>query len=121
MKYALTFYFSLMLFACSRNTSLKTLEGTYVTHYENEYGVYDDTLILRKSNEKSIFQLTKNIGATKLLDNKIFPREWRTENWLLDYNAEKQTFFELRSGKTLIWNSSNSTLQLGTLFYRKIG
>lgn len=119
MKYAIV-CLVIMLYRCTDGTNNKMLEGTYVTHYENEYGVYDDTLILRKANEKSIFQLTKNIGATRRLDNKVFPKEWRTENWMLEYNAEKQSFFELRRGKTLVWNNSNSTLQIGNLIYRKI-
>lgn len=119
MKYVFV-CFSIFLFGCTSSTDYKNLDGTYVTHYENEYGVYDDTLTLRKANEKSIFQLTKHIGATRRLDDKVFPRELRTENWLLEYNSEKQTFFELRRGKTLIWTKSNSTLQIGSLIYKKI-
>ena len=107
--------------ACNNAKDDKQIEGVYAGHFEHEYGINDDTLILRKVNEKTMFELTKKTGTIRKLDGKVFPKEWRTENWNLDYNPEKQTFFELRHGKTLIWNKAASIMQLGKTKYKKIG
>lgn len=119
MKY---FLISILLVvaACNNAKDDQQIEGTYAGHFEHEYGINDDTLILRKANEKNMFELTRKTGTIRKLDNKVFPKEWHTENWRLDYNPEKQTFFELRHGKTLIWNKAESTIQLGNTKYKKI-
>lgn len=106
--------------ACNNTKDDQQIDGTYAGHFEHEYGINDDTLILRKLNEKSMFELTRKTGTIRKLDGKVFPKEWHTENWRLDYNPEKQTFFELRYGKTLIWNKAESTIQLGNTKYKKI-
>lgn len=106
---------------CNNTKDDKQIEGIYAGHFEHEYGINDDTLVLKKVNEKNMFELTRKTGTIRRLDNKVFPKEWHTENWNLDYNPEKQTFFELRHGKTLIWNKAASIMQLGKTKYKKIG
>src|SRR5690242_8891565 len=93
--------------ACNGTKDDKQIEGIYVGHFEHEYGINDDTLILKKANDKNIFELTRKTGTIRKLDDKTFPKEWRTENWILDYDFEKKTFLELKHGKTLIWNNTN--------------
>lgn len=119
MKY---FLISILLVvaACNNAKDDEQIHGTYVGHFEHEYGINDDTLILKKVNEKSMFELTRKTGTIRKLDDKAFPKEWHTESWSLDYNPEKQTFFELRHGKTLIWNKAESIIQLGNTKYKKI-
>jgi len=119
MKY---FFISILIVvaACNNAKDDQQIEGVYAGHFEHEYGINDDTLIFRKANEQNIFELTRKTGTIRKLDGKVFPKEWRTENWNLDYNPEKQTFFELRHGKTLIWNKAASIMQLGKTKYKKI-
>lgn len=119
MKYSIVALF-FMLTGCAGVDQTNDLLGIYTTHYENEFGVFDDTLVLQKANEKNIYIAVKKIGSIRQLDGKIFPREWRTELWTLDYNEDKQTLFDLRRGKTLIWNRSKSTIQSGSRIYLKL-
>lgn len=119
MKYLLISIL-IVVAACNNTKDDQQIEGIYAGQFEHEYGINDDTLILRKLNEKSMFELTRKTGTIRKLDGKVFPKEWHTENWRLDYNPEKQTFFELRHGKTLIWNRAGLTIQLGNTKYKKI-
>jgi hypothetical protein len=107
--------------ACNNSQIINELKGIYTTSYNNEFGEGKDTLSVTKANDgKAIYQIVKHLGVVKKLEGKEFPRELITETWTLEYDGAKQTFFELRTGKTLIWNSSNKTIQLGNTLYKKI-
>ena len=111
----------LFITACSNNSAERELIGIYTTTYDNEFGKGNDTLSLSKSNNgESIYQISKHLGVVKKLDGKEFPRELITETWTLEYNTAKQTLFELKTGKTLIWNGANKTIQLGNTQYKRI-
>ena len=120
MKYTII---SLLLFitACNNSQTQTELNGIYTTSYNNEFGKGNDTLSVTKANDgEGIYQISKHLGVVKKLDGKEFPRELVTETWTLEYDATKQTLFELKTGKTLIWNSANKTIQLGNSLYKRI-
>ena len=120
MKYTII---SLLLFitACNNSLTQTELNGIYTTSYNNEFGKGNDTLSVTKANDgEGIYQISKHLGVVKKLDGKEFPRELITETWTLEYDAAKQTLFELKTGKTLIWNSANKTIQLGNTLYKRI-
>lgn len=121
MKYL---FLSVLIFAfgCNSKTEESQLDGVFTTAYENEFSKGDDTLIVRKANSgEGIYQIARHIGVVKVLDGKEFPKEVISETWTLEYDPNKQTLFDLKKGKTVIWNSGKLTLQLGNREYKKVG
>ena len=111
----------LFVTACNDSQTKNELKGIYTTTYNNEFGNGNDTLFVSEANDgKGIYQISKNLGVVKKLDGKEFPRELINETWILEYDASKQTLFELGTGKTLVWNKNNKTLQLGNMMYKRI-
>lgn len=107
--------------ACNNSKTESSLSGIYVGFTENEYGKTDDTLILTKANSgEGMYQISKHAGLIKIIDGKQMPKEVNIETWTLEYNAGKQTLFELKEGRTLIWNSGTQSLLLGSTQYKKI-
>jgi hypothetical protein len=120
MKYSII---SLLLFitACNNSQTENKLNGVYTTYYDNEFGRGNDTLSFSKANDgEAIYKVSKHLGVVKKSDGKEFPRELITETWTLEYDAAKQTLFELKTGKTLVWNSTDKTIQLGNTLYKRI-
>jgi hypothetical protein len=108
--------------ACNSRTDERALDGVFTTAYENEFSKGDDTLIVKKANTgEGIYQIERHIGVAKMLDGKEFPKEVVSETWTLEYDPNKQTLFDLKKGKTVIWNSGKLTLQLGNREYKKVG
>ncbi|MFZ1527639.1 MAG: hypothetical protein WAT19_02750 [Ferruginibacter sp.] len=108
--------------ACNSRTDEPALDGVFTTAYENEFSKGDDTLIVKKANTgEGIYQIERRIGVAKMLDGKEFPKEVISETWTLEYDPNKQTLFDLKKGKTVIWNSGKLTLQLGNREYKKVG
>ena len=121
MKYII-FSFLILAIACNNPKNETVLEGVFTTQYENEFSKGDDTLTVRKANNgEGVYQIVRQIGVIKTLDGKVLPKELVTETWTLEYDPVKQTLFELKKGKTVIWNSGTLTLQLGDRQYKKIG
>ena len=121
MKYLIL---SILIFAaaCNSKTDEHALDGVFTTAYENEFSKGDDTLIVNKANTgEGIYQISRRIGVVKMLDGKEFPKEVISETWTLEYDPNKQTLFDLKKGKTVIWNSGKLTLQLGNREYKKVG
>ena len=108
--------------ACNNRTDEPAMDGVFTTGYENEFSKGDDTLIVKKANTgEGIYQIERRIGVAKMLDGKEFPKEVISETWTLEYDPNKQTLFDLKKGKTVIWNSGKLTLQLGNREYKKVG
>jgi len=120
MKYL---FLSILIFAagCNPKTEESALDGVFTTAYENEFSKGEDTLIVRKANSgDGVYQISRHIGVVKILDGKEFPKEVISETWTLEYDPKKQTLFDLKKGKTVIWNSGKVTLQLGNREYKKV-
>lgn len=118
----LTIIGMLIFIAGCKNLQPKNdLNGVYAVSSETEFGKMDDTLIVSKANKgEGIFQIARRAGVVKMLDGKEFPKEIVTETWTLEYDPVKQTLFELKGGKTLIWNGDNRTLQWGDRQFRQV-
>lgn len=111
----------IIITGCSDQQSENSLSGIYTSFAETEYGKMDDTLFVRKANKgENIFQIERHSAVIKKMDGKEFPKELITETWTLEFDPVKQTLFELKGGKTLIWNDENKTLQLGDESFRQI-
>lgn len=106
--------------ACSGSNTPPELEGSYTNSFEHEFGRNEDTLIVKKINDKNIYQIFRHTGLVKKLDSKEFPKEVRIETWTLEYNTEKQILTELKQGKILIWEEKNHLLRMGNRAYKKL-
>ena len=112
----------LFITACSTSNDNKSLEGIYIGHFEHEYGINDDTLIIKKANDgENIFQLTRHTGTIRKQDGREFPKKQSSENLVLEYDATTKILKDLKEGRFLIWDSKNSTLKLGNTQYKKQG
>jgi hypothetical protein len=101
--------------------SIDKVEGIYVGHFEHEYGINDDTLILNKENDaENIYNITRRTGTIRKKDGKLFPKENKVEFWITEYNEEAKLFKELRRGKIITWNSKGETLKMGNTLYQKM-
>ena len=111
----------LLITACNGIQVTNELSGTYTTSYNNEFGQGNDTLSVTKASDgEGMYRISKHLGVIKKLDGKTFPKELITETWMLEFNRIKQTLFELKSGKMLIWNGANETIRSGNTLYKKI-
>lgn len=120
MKYiiiCLLFFIS----ACGNTGTESGLIGTYTSYHEHEFGKTNDTLIVVKPNNgEGIYQIVRHAGVVRTEDGKQFPKELTTETWTLEYDPIKQTLFELKGGKTLIWNSGIQSIRWGNTDFKKI-
>ena len=120
MKY---FLISMLIIitSCNDQQSENSMVGTYIGYAETDYGKMYDTLFIRKTNNSGyIFQIEKHTGGIKKWEGKEFPKELITETWTLEFDPVKKTLFELKGGKTLIWNDENRTLQLGDELFKQV-
>jgi len=120
MKY-LIICIALFIVSCNTMHSDSNLAGIYVGLQENEYGWTADTLIVSKPNDgERIFQILRHAGLVKFSKGKKLPSQFFTEVWIADYDAAKETLFELKYGKILIWDRANESLQLGNTHYKRL-
>lgn len=90
-------------------------------HFEHEYALNDDSLILIKANDgKNIFNLTRHTGTVRKKDGKLLAKENKSSIWILEYNEENKIFKELKTGKIITWNSKGEYLQLGNTIYKRM-
>ncbi len=120
MKYI---FISLLVCVTACNTLQKEadLSGVYITAYQNEFYTGSDTLVVLKANAgKGSYTIERHTGVSKVDDARTDVSKMVIEKWTLEYDPEKQTLFELKEGKTLIWNEPDKTLHLGNRTYRKV-
>lgn len=107
--------------SCGNNRTESGLTGTYTAYHEHEFGKTDDTLIVTKPNSgEGIYQIERHAGVVRTGNGKEFPKRLDTETWTLEYDPVKQTLFELKGGKTLIWNSGTQSIRWGKTDFKKI-
>lgn len=107
--------------ACHAETKEADLTGQYVTNYQNEFYAGGDTLVVSKANKgKDVYTIVRRTGISKDMKADTPPTKIVIDTWTLEYNPEKQTLFELRQGKTLVWDAANKTIQLGNRLYKRV-
>jgi hypothetical protein len=116
MKWIIT----ILLFAgCSERIAIP--EGTFVGHFEHEYALNDDSLIIHKADDgKNIYNLTRHTGTVRKKDGKLLAKEFKSTVWILEYNEENKIFKELKTGRIITWNSKAETLQMGNTIYKRM-
>lgn len=120
MKYILICML-IIITGCKDQQSANSLNGIYTSFAETEYGRMQDTLFVHKANtSENIFQIERHSAIIKKWEGKEFPEELIKETWTLEFNPVKKTLFELKGGKTLVWNDENKTLHLGDESFSQI-
>ena len=116
MKMSNVFYALLILVSCNTITMDNVPEGMYVCRHKNEFSKTEDTLLLKKINNN--YYHVERHSAIKLKDKPA--KKYIIENWHLEYDNNKKSLIELKTGKTLIWNPDKNILLLGSRIYVKM-
>jgi len=118
MKQSIIFYVFFLLVSCNTVTTDNNPEGMYTCKHEHEFAKTEDTILLTRINE-NYFKIIMHSGVIRKINDKILPKQTITKVWLLEFNNNKKVFTEMKTGKTLIWNSYKQILILGNREYKK--
>lgn len=109
-------------FSCGNNTkSSVDIEGTYVTHFQNEYNITDDSLIISsvKSSDNA-YDIIRRTGFIKIRNGKQLAKEFKTVRWVSSYNTDKQLLQETDLGRQISVLPDTHKLKLGSSEYTEI-
>ncbi len=118
MKKSIIFYACLILGSCAGGSSDSAPEGIYTCVHEHEFAKTEDTFMLKKINENN-FEIIRHAGVIKKVNDTVLPKELLTETWKLEYDNNKKTFTERKTGKLLIWDPGKQALIFGNKEYVK--
>ena len=108
---------------CNSSTTKgsENIEGTYVTHFQNEYNITDDTLIISavKSSDKT-YEIIRQTGFNKIRNGKPLPKEFKKAGWVSSYNADKRLLQETDLGRQIRILPDLHKLKLGASEYTQI-
>jgi len=93
-----------------------------VKHFDDEYFKEgEDTLIVTKSNEDgNVYSISRHMSYQKVVDKKLQPREYKSENWIGVYNEQEKVLHEQKHGAIISFNSEKKSLTVGSNEYQKI-
>ena len=118
------FYSTIVMLSCNTKSMLQPdslMDGTYAAFSENQYSQLNDTLKLTKTgNANGIYTITRHSATTRIINGKENPKKLSIENWILQYDPERQMLLELKGGKMLVWNFGDETIQWGSIKYKKL-
>ena len=105
----------------SSNKGSEDIEGTYVTHFQNEYNITDDTLIVSavRPSDKT-YDVVRQTGFNKIRNGKPLPKEFKKVQWVSSYNTDKQALQETDLGRQISVLPDQHKLKLGASEYTKI-
>ncbi|SCW38057.1 hypothetical protein [Mucilaginibacter sp. NFR10] len=107
---------------CNNATkSSENIEGTYVTHFQNEFNITDDTLIISsiKSSDNS-YDVKRQTGFNKIRNGQQLPKEFKVAKWVSSYNSDKQLLQETDLGRQISILPGTHKLKLGASEYTKV-
>ena len=119
MKYFIA-YILLLMVSCNTVTTDQNPEGVYTSKYQNEFAKTQDTLFLKSINN-NYYKVERHTGVTRKAGTKAkTAKKVLIEKWTFEYDKDKKSLTELKTGKTLIWNPDKNVLLLGSREYVKI-
>jgi len=102
-------------------SSSANIEGTYVTHFQNEYTITDDTLkILSVNASNKTYEVSRQTGFNKIRNGKPLAKELKKTKWVSSYNTDKQLLQETDLGRQISVLPDSNKLKLGASEYTKI-
>ena len=124
MKALITLLAVAIAFSMGCNMATKgsaDIEGTYVTHFQNQYNITDDTLTISavNSSDKS-YQVLRQTGFNKIRNRKSLQKEFKKAEWIGSYNSDKQLLQETDLGRQIIILQDLHKLKFGASEYTKI-
>lgn len=120
MKQMVSILLITMMIACN-GSNRANIEGIYVAFHEHEFGATHDTLVLSKpTNGEGIYAIERRYGLVKKYEGSLFPKEWKTESWVLVYDSDKKMLTEQKTGKVLLWDNHQQRLLMGKLSFTKL-
>ncbi len=98
------------------------IPGTYVRHYEGEYSKGgEDTLTINEvSGSANVYSILRHVSYQRVIDKKVQPREYKTEDWTAIYNEKDKILHEQKRGSMISFNPEKKTLMVGSDEYQKI-
>jgi hypothetical protein len=108
------------LYSCSQPEKETNFTGTYVTHFQNEYTITDDTLIISKINSSDqAYNIERKSGFIKIRNGVRQSREFKTSKWDATYNSDTKALQQTDLGKQL-YLTENNNVKLGNSQYTKV-
>ena len=107
--------------ACQSKTTsiLAFIDGSYVNHAQNNYGVADDTLTFTHSND-SHYIITRNTGYQAIRNGKPLPKKHKSEKAEGDYDRKTNLLNETTTGRVFRFDPDKGVLMLKQAVYRKL-
>jgi hypothetical protein len=124
MKASTVLFVIIAVISVSCNSTTKSsvdIEGTYVTHFQNEYNITYDTLIISavKSSDKT-YEVLRQTGFNKIRNGQSLAKEFKKAKWVSSYNTDKQLLQETDLGRQISFLADPHKLKLGASEYTKI-
>lgn len=111
----------LLVTACGQPNGQRPGAGSYVARFAHEFAMVEDTLRLSiPTDGVGMYLLEKRSGIRRMLDGKTFPKELRTESYVVEYDAVKQVFRDIKRGRLFLWDSKQQALLIGNRTYHPL-
>jgi len=112
----------LSLLAACQNPSQKKqdfIPGTYVQKSKGEYGMADDTLIIKHS-ESSNYHITQRTTYQAIRDGKLLPKKHKVRDFDAAWDDTRQELDETTTGKVYHVDPEKDMLTIKGFAYHKI-
>lgn len=121
-SFVLLIIIAVLSFGCGNtNKSSFNIEGTYVTHFQNEYNITDDSLIISSvKSSDNVYDIVRRTGFIKIRSGKQLSKEFKTVRWVSSYNTDKQLLQETDLGRQISVLPDTHKLKLGSSEYTEV-
>lgn len=112
---------TLLFYSCGGSKTQTAIPGTYVTHFQNEYSIAYDTLVISSYNKSDdIFNVNYKAGFNRIKDGKIQAKEFKNKQWKSNWDESKHSLLETETGTQLKFISEKQIILDGNMEYHKI-
>lgn len=109
----------IVIVACQPRSMEIFIEGSYVNHAENKYGLADDTLTFIKGGGQH-YLITRRTGFQPIRDGKPLVKRYKVESLEGDYDPAKGLLNGTTTGQVFRFDRDKGVLLLKQAVYRKI-
>jgi hypothetical protein len=110
-----------LLAACQSKTAKvqSFIDGIYVNHAQSEYGIADDTLIIKQVDGNN-YQIMRRTTYQAIRNGKLFPKHSKVQNLNAIWDSNKQELDELITGRVFRFDVAKKLLLINQASYHKI-
>jgi hypothetical protein len=112
----------LFLLAACQNKSGKVqefIDGIYVNHAQNSYGVGDDTITFTHT-DASHYIITRNTGYQAVRNGDTLPKKFKREKLEGIYDSQNRVLNETVTGRLFRFDPDKGVMLLKQAVYRKL-